>query len=213
MESNNKDYIIIDAKTGETLDCIKGFDPRISNTIKKRCVDKMLSEATTVRELDRDLLLSWCRVSGEMNEFYQIKCHGTYMNKQFLESASEDIVVAGYVVRLLLATHPYSSILVNSSGLPLRSWAEVWSAIGCSTNKTQKLKAFIKSKKLLRETSRVDLKTGETYKCFVVNPFLVRNSTYINTSSAALFADFFKDGSNISTYVVRFLQATGEIDY
>lgn len=202
---------IVDGETGEILseEVIKVEGKGIK--LNRKMIDTMLSKASNVSELDSSLLYSWCRIIGEINSRGQIKILGSQRDEGIEKKLIEDITITGYTMRIIDKAHKFSGFLMSNRKTFIKSWNELYSDIGCKSPKTQsKLKKFLTENKILRDF-KIGGDKGEMVTRLILNPFLLRKASYSSQVSIIVYQDFIKEGINMKTYPIRWLQSMGYI--
>lgn len=209
------DYVqqIIDEETGEII-----MEGRIdkgniyNKTINKAIVDKMLKNTqNSNQEIDIDLLYSWCKFIGDINNYGQIRILGAWHDEKVWKEMLQDIVVTGYTMRIIDATHNFSGIIMKNRQTPITTWGELWEIIQCSKRTTQqKIKKFLENNSLVREMKIIS-KSRTLEKRLILNPFLIRQAQHASQLSVICFNDFIKENININSYPLKWLQSLGYI--
>lgn len=196
---------IINDETGEII-CEEVIFEQSGTKIKKLIVDKMLSDAKSLEDINTDMLYAWCRITRELNDRGQVKIMGDHMELLKDSKLMEDITIAGYTIRVINKAHPFSGMLQKNRQTFITSWTELYEEIRCKDRKTQsKIKRFLTDNNIIREFN-----TGKGRR-FVLNPFLARGASYSSQIAISLFEDFIKEGINMNSYPIRLLQAWGII--
>ena len=180
--------------------------------INKKVVDNMLKTCKNNSEIDKDILATWLKITKELNDYGQFKIQGEFRNSDLEKVMLIDIILIGYVYRILNKTHPFSYAVMVNRKRKVSSWRELWEVIGCRARETQiKIKKFLVDNSIIRE---VVISDGDRYKKkqFYVNPFLLRKSAYASQVAINCFSDCAKEGINLSRYAFILLRCIGVID-
>lgn len=208
----NIQQLLIDSDTGEVLSSenLKNNNNRV---LKKAIIDKMLEEVSNgKKDLDNNLLYSWCKAIKEINTYGQIKLIGAFEDKAMKKKMLEDITITGYTMRVIDKAHPFSCFLKKNHQSFITSWSQLWEIIDCKDSKTRrKIKDFLVSNDIVREL-KINDKNGELMSRLVLNPFLFRGASYSSQIAIMIFQDFIQESVNMNTYPFKWLQAMGYIN-
>ncbi len=204
---------IIDEDTGEII-----MEGRIdkhcvySKKINKIIVDKMIEDAQNNKGIDINMLYAWCKSTGDINDYGQIKLLGAWHDNNIWKEMLQDIVITGYTMRIIDITHNFSGIVMKNRQTPVKTWNELWESIQCSKRTTQqKIKKFLENNNLIREM-RIYNKNKLLEKRLILNPFLIRQAQHASQLAIICFNDFIKENVNINSYPVKWLIALGYIN-
>ncbi|MGL5713051.1 MAG: hypothetical protein ACRCX2_08535 [Paraclostridium sp.] len=205
--------IIVDEETGELIheESINVRDTsQISNKLHKKMVDEMLHEASNTGKLDANMLYQWCKITGNINSYGQIKLIDAYRNPKFEKQLVNDIILTGYTMRIITIAHPFSGFLKSNHKKFIETWTELYEEIGIGNSKAtqSRVKKFLVTNNIVREF-KIGGTDGKLVKRLILNPFLARNGCYTAQVSAMVYQDFIKEGVNMNCYPVRWLQAMG----
>ncbi|MGL5189935.1 MAG: hypothetical protein ACRC7S_09855 [Cetobacterium sp.] len=206
--------VIINEETGEIVyeESISIESNKKYTKIHKKLVDEMLEKASKGEKLDSDMLYQWCKITGDINSYGQIKINGEYINSDFKKKMLMDIIMTGYTMRVIDLAHPFSGFLQKNKKTYIESWMELYDAIGIgNSNATRaKVKKFLLSHNIVRDF-RIGGVDGQMVRRLILNPFIARNGAYTSQISAMVYQDFIRDGININCYPLRWLQSMGYI--
>ena len=206
-------YDLINSETGEIVDIKSMLKTKGKSKVNKTIIDAMLEQADNIGDIDKDLLYVWLKVTKEVNAYGQFKLIGEYRNSEFERRALDDIIVFGYINRILMLAHPFTCALMKNRQTKIETWTEMWEAIDCKNKLTQrKVKKFIADHNIVREGIGREADKTVKFKNLYFNPFLLRKASYISQISINCFKDCAKESQNISSYVYRFLQCIGVLD-
>ncbi|MGL6184676.1 MAG: hypothetical protein ACRC1T_04790 [Clostridium chrysemydis] len=212
-----KKHIIIDDETGEIIsEEVVNMKTNISKrkiTLCKKMVDDMLEKASKGEELDKDMLYAWCKITKEFNGYGQVKLLGGYRDIEFEKRLVQDIIMTGYTMRVITLAHPFSGFLQRNRQSFIETWSQLYDEIGIGNSKAtqSKVKKFLIDNHIVREF-KIGGKDGKLVKRLILNPFLARKGSYTSQVTAMVFQDFIKEGTNMSCYPIRWLQAMGYIN-
>ncbi|MDY2630075.1 MAG: hypothetical protein SOV85_01790 [Clostridium sp.] len=205
-------FTIVNEHTGEIYSFENDIDKKMKPKLTKYIVDKMLESAESLEDIDIDLLWQWMKMTDLVNRYSQFQVLGAYRSKEFEKMLAEDFTMLGYTTRIILLAHNFSNILMKNRQTSIKNWTELWECINCKDIRTQqKVKKFILKYDIVRELVAYDSNKNVKIKKFVLNPFMFRHAQYTSQLAVATFGDKVAEGINMSTYIVRFLQATGII--
>lgn len=211
MKKINEKFTIINEETGEIYDFENTILLKEKPRITKYIIDKMLETANNPNDIDSGLLYLWLKITKQVNEYGQFQVLGAYRDRAFEKEILKDITITGYIMRIIDLAHDFSGILMKNRQTSVKGWTELWECIDCKNSTTQrKIKNTIISMELIREYKCVG-KNGLIDKKLILNPFLIRKASYSSQLSIMMYKDKIKAGSNLSIYIIRFLQATGYI--
>lgn len=208
--------IIINEETGEVLDenilTTKNKVNSPAMKLTKQIVDNMLKKASNINDFNEDMLYAWCKITKEINDRGQIKLLGGYINKETNTNMLDDITITGYTLRIINKAHNFSCILMKNHQTSISTWGELFEEISCKDRKTQKkVKNFLVDNRIIRDIKLKNMK-GVDEKKFILNPFLFRGASYSSQIAIMLFQDFIKEGINMKSYPLRWLQSRGYIN-
>lgn len=106
-------YDLINSETGEIVDIKSMLKNKGKSKVNKTIIDAMLEQADTIGDIDKDLLYIWLKVTKEVNAYGQFKLIGEYRNSEFERRALNDIVVFGYINRILMLAHLQACHIAN----------------------------------------------------------------------------------------------------
>lgn len=203
-----RELCVIDMETGEVVSSMKNGN---KTQITKYAVDRMLRESSDPSDFDAEMLYTWCRVTGEINDYGQIKLIGSFRDRKTEKKLIEDVTITGYSMRVFDKAHPYSGMLKSSNKTFISTWSQLYESISCTNKITQsKLKKFLIENNLVREF-KVGGSDGKLVKRLIVNPFLVRGATHSSQISIMVFQDCIRESINMGTYPIKWLQSLGYI--
>lgn len=206
-------YELINSETGELVDIKNMLKNKSKSKVNKTIIDAMLEQADTIGDIDKDLLYMWLKITKEVNAYGQFKLIGEYRNGEFEKRALEDIVIFGYINRILMLSHPFTCALMKNHQTKIETWTEMWEMIDCKNKVTQrKVKKFITDYNIVREVIIKEADRTVKFKNLYFNPFLLRKASFISQIAINCFRDCAKESQNISSYVYRFLQCIGVLD-
>lgn len=204
---------IIDEETGEIVmeNKIKINCQTSDKKVNKLIIDKMIEDAQNDKEIDIKLLYAWCKSTGDINDYGQIKLLGAWHDDKIWKEMLQDIIITGYTMRIIDTTHNFSGIIMKNRQTPVKTWKELWEVIQCSKKATQqRIKKFLDNNNIVREM-RVYNKNKVLEKRLILNPFLIRQAHHASQLSIICFNDFIKTNVNINLYPVKWLQSLGYI--
>lgn len=206
-------YELINFETGELVDIKNMLKNKGKSKVNRTIIDAMLEQADTIGDIDKDLLYMWLKITKEVNAYGQFKLIGEYRNGEFEKRALEDIVIFGYINRILMLAHPFTCALMKNHQTKIETWTEMWEMIDCKNKVTQrKVKKFITDYNIVREVIIKEADRTVKFKNLYFNPFLLRKASFISQIAINCFRDCAKESKNISSYVYRFLQCIGVLD-
>lgn len=205
-----KSYIVMDEETGEVID-LKTLELKTQKKIMKKMVDHMLTNAKSSEDVDMKLLYSWCKLTGNINDWGQIKLQGEFISTDYFNLSKEDVLLFGYSARLIGLANNYTNILMKNHKTPYKNWKEIYESIGISKRQTQlKFKKFCEKQDLVRKVKA--FKESDDKKSitrYVLNPFIIRKGCFISQFTLTVFSDYVVEGKNLDTYVFKFLYQIG----
>lgn len=201
---------IVNEETGQLIEDVVVEASSEKSTINKKIVDTMLKDSKCVEDVDAKLLYEWCKITGEINNYGQIRLQGRHLDREFQKMMIEDMATHFYISKIFMTAHPFSGILMKNRQTHIDNWTELWNEVGISDSK---IKARVKKFLIDNEALRITKITGRADKAdktvFIINPFLFRDATYSSQVSIFTFGDFAKEGVNVNTYSFKYLQTLG----
>lgn len=201
---------IVNEETGQLIEDVVLDTSEKKGTINKKIVDTMLQDAKCIEDIDAKLLYEWCKITGEINNYGQIRLQGRHLDREFQKMMIEDMATHFYISKVFMTAHPFSGILMVNRQAHIKNWTELWEAVEITSSKIKaRVKKFLLDNKALRIIKIIGKADNVDKIVFVINPFLFRDAIYSSQVSIFTFGDFAKEGTNINTYSFRYLQALG----
>lgn len=202
--------LVMNTETGEVVTSTN-LTEKERVKITKIEVDKMLCNANVIDELDLELLFRWCKITGLLNNYNQVKVDGRHKDKKFeVGLINGEARLLKNVFKVINSAHPFSNMLMKNRQTYVSTWTELYKSIGIDNHKNAQteLKKFLTKNNVVREF-KIGGQNGDLVKRLVLNPFLAREGSYTSQIAVSVFQEFIRDGENISTYLVRFMQSLG----
>lgn len=206
-------YTVIDNQTGEFLEISDKAQIKNNFKVTKKLVDKMLSEAKTIEDVDMDMLYTWLKVTKAFNKYNQVKLLGHYISMDFIKLSRENTVLYSYASRLLEITHTFTNIIMKNKQSWITTWTELYEELGIKSPNTQmSFKKFCIKFDIIRVDKTLRTKDSNKFTTrLIVNPFLIRKASHIGQVSLARYSDLAKGSINTDSYALKYLELTGII--
>lgn len=214
MKKEIKDkYILIDNETGECFS-VDEVVYKKSKHITKQLIEHMIDNAENIMDIDINLLYSYLRSKGEINQYHQVKLKEMWCKDELFKIATDDeINLVGYFFNLLQYAHKWTNIIYDREGNNYaKDWKDVHATAGITNNGTKtKFKKFCEKHDLIRQVKLVTNK-GSRLQKMIVNPFLYRAREHTDVLAIAGFNDLCKSGVNIDKLTYIYLHIKGLIE-
>ena len=208
--AKKENWVLMNEDTGEVID-LNGLELKSKKKVMKSMVDYMLKNASSKDDVDMKLLYTWCKLTGNINDWGQIKLKGEFISTDYFNLSKEDVLLFGYSARLIELANNYTNILMKNHKTSVKTWAEIYEAIGVSKKSTQsKLKKFFEKYDLVRKVKAYkNVGDKQAMAKYVLNPFIIRKGSFVSQFTLAVFSDCVSEGKNIDDYAFRFLSQIG----
>lgn len=205
-----ENWVLINEDTGEVID-LNCLELKSKKKVMKSMVDYMLKNAKSKEDVDMKLLYTWCKLTGNINDWGQIKLKGEFISTDYFNLSKEDVLLFGYSARLIELANNYTNILMKNHKTAFKTWSEIYEAIGVLNKSTQsKFKKFCEKYDLVRKVKAYkNVGDKKAMTKYVLNPFIVRKGSFISQFTLAVFSDCVSNGRNIDDYAFRFLNQIG----
>lgn len=203
MKKNIKDkYSIINNETGEIVN-IDDILNKKSKHVTKQFVEHMIDNASNSDEIDLDVLYSYLRSNGELNEYHQIKLKQMWCKDELFDIVNDDeLIFAGYFFNLFQYLNKWTNVVyLRDKSRASKNWTELYEANGHKT----KFKQFCQKHDLIRQVKVVTDK-GTRLEKMTMNPFKFRGREYTGLFAIVGFNDLCQSDVNMSKIMYVYLR-------
>lgn len=200
-------YSIINNETGEIVN-IDDILNKKSKHVKKQFVEHMIDNASNSDEIDLDVLYSYLRSNGELNEYHQIKLKQMWCKDELFDIVNDDeLIFAGYFFNLFQYLNKWTNVVyLRDKSRASKNWTELYEVAGIRANghKT-KFKQFCQKHDLIRQVKVVTDK-GTRLEKMTMNPFKFRGREYTGLFAIVGFNDLCQSDVNMSKIMYVYLR-------
>lgn len=158
--------------------------------------------------LDSNLLYIYLKQKKEINQYGCFRLMRRNINKSYLNKIKDKDTLSFkyFMLATLLASD--TANMIKGERLFIETWIELYDLLSIKDKTTQqRLKDFLIDNKLLR-VENISTVRGKKNR-FIINPFVIRNDSYISQLAVCVFNDFIEEDKNISRYSIKWLEING----
>lgn len=206
-ETNERIFSLINEETGEILHIAEEMKT-MGVDVSKFIVDKMLSEAKSLADIDMKVFYSYLRKSNRINQYQQVALLGAYIDLDRTQELTEGGVLFAYCYKMLGFMHSFTNVLKRNQKTDIQSWTELYEMLEITNPTTRtKFKKFCLSNDIVRVNKVMRCKdNNKLYTQFIVNPFIFRKAKHVGQVALSRFGDVVIGGVNTDSYAVKYLE-------